>query len=40
MVLTLLAGMLPGIGVDGRPVCGVHTIRADDRALALVHEGG
>jgi hypothetical protein len=32
--------MLLGMGAKHVPVCGVHTIRADDAALSLIHEAG
>jgi hypothetical protein len=43
-LLVLMAVLLVGVGL-GRtpragPVCGVHTIWADDKALALIHETG
>jgi hypothetical protein len=40
VTLALLGAMLLGMGLKGGPLCGVHTIRADDRALSLVHEAG
>jgi hypothetical protein len=40
LALSVLAGILVGIGVKGGWVCGVHTIRADDTALSLLHETG
>jgi hypothetical protein len=36
----LLGGILLGMGLKGGPACGVHTIRADDTALSLIHEAG
>ena len=39
-VLALLGGMLLGMGVIDGPVCGVHTIRADDTALSMIREAG
>jgi hypothetical protein len=40
LTLTLLAAMLLGMGPQEGPVCGVHTIRADDAALSLIHQAG
>jgi hypothetical protein len=40
LVLILLGAMLLGMGPQDGPVCGIHTIRADDRALSLIHEAG
>jgi GH35 family endo-1,4-beta-xylanase len=38
--MALLASMLLGTGVNHGPVCGIHTIRADDAALSLIHDAG
>jgi hypothetical protein len=40
LAIILLASMLLGMGAKDGPVCGVHTIRADDTALSLIHEAG
>jgi hypothetical protein len=40
LFLALLAGMSLGVGVDDGPICGIHTIRADDTALSLIHDAG
>jgi hypothetical protein len=40
VVVTLLGGQLLGTGPSDWPICGVHTIRADDAALSLIHDAG
>jgi hypothetical protein len=40
LAFSLLAAMLLAMGLKDGPVRGVHTIRADDRALSLVREAG
>jgi len=38
--MSLLGGVVLSRGASGGPMCGIHTIRADDRALALIREAG
>jgi hypothetical protein len=38
LMVALLGGMFLGMEVDDGPVCGMHTIRADDTALSLIRE--
>ncbi len=40
LMTALLGGVLLGIGTSGEPVCGIHTIRPDDRGRSLIHEAG
>lgn len=40
VMMTLLGGVLLRRGYSWGPMCGVHTIRADDRALALIQQAG
>jgi hypothetical protein len=40
LTLAILGGMFLALGFEDGPVCGVHTIRADDTALSLIRETG
>ncbi len=40
LMMLMLGGVLLSRGARGEPICGIHTIRADDKALSLIHEAG